>query len=160
MTEDKKPFLPLEVVKELARLWQQKNNWSDKMAEYETALWATEEYKVLAGAEENLAMTCNDLNMVEAAFRAGCEDIFIETDEKKFPGGQIKMRSTLEYNEVLAVQWAMNHGHPEMLSIVKKEFKAICKTLAPPFVTKGKVGKLYIDSDLSQYLEVSDAEAT
>ena len=65
------------------------------------------------------------------------------------------MQTTYEYKEELAVKWAIKHDYPEMLSIIKKEFKALCKALVPPFVTKGMVGKMYIDSDLSQYLEDS-----
>ncbi len=157
MTDEKTDaFMPLEAVKELARLRQLKNNWSEKLGKYEPALCDTEEYKVMAGATDNFSMACDELIQAEAAFRAGCENIFEETDEKKFPGGQIKMRSTFEYSGNKAVDWAIEHKHPELLSIVKGEFKKICRQLKPDFVTKIEAGKMYIDSDLSQYLGGSD----
>lgn len=161
MTDEKvDAFFPMEAVKELARLRQLRDKWDEKVAEYQIALEDTDAYKVLTGVEDNLQMVENDLDRVETAFKAGCENIFEETDEKKFPGGQIKMRSTIDYDEGLAVDWAIRHNHPELLKILKAGFKNACKTLAPGFVTKGTVGTMYIDSDLSQYLEVTNAKKT
>ena len=153
MTEDKKPFMPLEAVKKLARLRQLKRECGEEVSEKQTALETTDEYKDLVGVNENLLIINKELVDAEALFKAGCEDIFEETDEKKFPGGQIKMRTTFEYDEGLAVEWAIKHDHPELLKILKAGFKNACKTLKPPFVQEGKVGKMYIDSDLSEFLE-------
>ncbi len=153
---EEKAFMPLEAVKELARLRQLRDKWDKKVTEYQADLEATDVYKVLTGVEDNLQMVANDLNKAEAAFKAGCENIFEETGEKKFLGGQIKMRTIFEYNETLAVKWAIKHGHPGLLKIIKKEFKNVCDILAPKFVRKEKVGKMYIDSDLSQYLESNE----
>jgi hypothetical protein len=146
-------FFPLEAVEELARLRQQRDIWNERIAKYQVELEETAAFETLTGAEENLGIAQHAVVKAEMAFKAGCEDIFEETDEKKFPGGQIKMKSIFEYNENLAVKWAIKHDHPELLKIIKKEFKDACKALAPKFVRKDKVGKMYIDSDLSQYLE-------
>ena len=158
MTEDKKTFLPLEAVKELAKLRKMRGTWEKDFNDRLAALTITEEHKAMAESDRNLQIVQAAIVKAEAAFKAGCEEIFEETDEKKFPGGQIKMRTIFEYNENLAIKWAIKHDHPELLKIIKKEFKDACKALAPKFVRKDKIGKMHIDSDLSQYLEGDDVE--
>ena len=157
MTEDKKPFLPLEAVKELARLEADLRKAMNARIAAEEPMMKTPEWKAFSEADDLISETRNLFATAEEKFRAGCEGIFEETDEKKFSGGQIKIKITLEWNEELAVLWAMRHKHPELLSIVKNEFKKAMKGLKPNFVREVKTGKMYIDSDLSQYLE-SDEE--
>jgi hypothetical protein len=156
MTNNDKPFMVLEAVKELAMLRKQRDMWNERIAGYQVELEETDAFNVLTGAEENLGIAQHEVVKAEMAFKAGCENIFEETDEKKFPGGQIKMRTTFEYSGNKAVDWAIKHKHPELLSIIKGEFKKICRQLKPDFVTKVEAGTMYIDSDLSQYLEGND----
>ena len=153
MTKNDKPFMVLEAVKELAQLRADLIQAESDRDTAEGIMIKTPGWKNFEKAVDKMGDLMKALSSVEAAFKAGCENIFEETEEKKFPGGQIKMRTTFEYSGNKAVDWAIKHKHPELLSIVKGEFKKICRQLKPDFVTKIEAGKMYIDSDLSQYLE-------
>ena len=115
------------------------------------AMEATPEYKKLEASRVTMLEVESYLADAVKKYKWQCEVLFFENGEKKLPGGQIKEVQVLEYQDSEAIDWAIEHGHNELLSLVKGKFKKVCGGITPPFVTKTKIGKMYIDADLSQF---------
>ena len=158
MSEDKKKEFDPNV--EIVNIAEIRVDLATDVSRVETArlaMEATPEYKKLETSRVNMLEAESYLADVVRKFKYQCEMLFIEDGEKKFPGGQIKEVTSLMYKDVEAIDWAIEHGHKELLSLVKGKFKKVCGGITPPFVEKIKTGKMYIDSDLSQFMEGANA---
>ncbi len=151
-------FLPLEAIREIAELRALGDEHKKGVAGFQSGLEETDQYKALESAEENWSVVEIDLGKAIAEFKAGCEAIFEETEEKEYPGGKIRLAKTFKYDEADAVNWAIEHKASSVLRIAKGDFKnAVCRTpLRPDFVKEITTPKLYLSSDLSEYLEDND----
>ena len=117
------------------------------------AMEATPEYKKLEASRVTMLEVESYLADAVKKYKHKCEMLFLDDGKKKLPGGQIKEVTRLIYKDNEAIDWAIEHGHKELLSLVKGKFKKVCGGITPPFVTKTKIGKMYIDADLSAFLE-------
>lgn len=156
--DNEKVFDPTEAIGKVAELRVLGDEHKKGVDGCRSDLERTEQYKVLESAEENWNTVEMDLGKAIAELKAGCEAIFDETDEKEYPGGKIKVVTGLEYDPDSAVRWAAKLAVEkgefyDLLKLDVQKFKAQCKGVTPPFVKKTKVGRFYIDSDLSEYLE-------
>lgn len=96
----------------------------------------------------------------EVALRALAEARFKETDDKKpGPGVSIRMEKELEYDERVALTWAINTGTALKLDV--KAFEAIARAAAVPLfptLTVRTVPKVTIATDLGKALAESPSE--
>ena len=154
MSEDKKKkFDPTEGIKRIAGL---RGELNDIVASVKTKRIAMEEkfeYKELEEARRRMGEADKALAEATAEFKHRCEVIFGETEEKQFPGGQIKQMTSYQYDQAEAVKWAVEKEHLELLGLKVGKFKKMCAGLLPVFVDKVVTGKMYIDTDLSEYLQ-------
>jgi len=126
-------------------------------AEYQEALLqATPAYRELLRLQEATQVAKTLLAENEAAYRAQMLAALEATGEKKHPGGQVKTIKSYEYDEALAVTWALEHGHANLLKVDASGFKkdvAASDRLRPDFVTVVEKPRAELASDLSQFLE-------
>lgn len=152
MTEDKKKeFDPDAEIVTIAGLRAALNREVSSVETARLTLERTSEYRELELRRVQMLEVESYLADTVRKFKYQCEELFIETGEKRPPGGQIKEVQVLEYQDSEAIDWAIEHGHNELLSLVKGKFKKVCGGITPPFVTKTKIGKMYLDADLSQF---------
>ena len=156
MSEDNKKTVEDFSIVTVAKLRAALNKEVSSVETARLAMEATPEYKKLEASRVKMFEVESYLADVVKKLKHQCEEFFFETGEKKFLGGQIKEIQVLEYQDSDAIAWAIEHGHNELLSLVKGKFKKVCGGITPPFVTKTQIGKMYIDSDLSAFLEEGD----
>jgi hypothetical protein len=78
---------------------------------------------------------------------------YIDNGIKDLGGVQIKVFSTLEYDENTAVNYCLEHQHANLLKLNKTGFEKVAKELKPEFVTIKEEPRAQIATDLSEYLE-------
>lgn len=71
---------------------------------------------------------------------------------KDLGGVQIKIFTSLEYDENIAVNYCLEHKHNTLLKLDKRGFEKVAKELKPEFVTVKEEPRAQIATDLSEYL--------
>ena len=70
-------------------------------------------------------------------------------DKQPAPGLTVKVVSTMLYSPQLAIAWALDHNHPELLTLNTSGFEALAKVLPLDFVTVEHTTAVVIARDLS-----------
>lgn len=151
-------FDPTKAIRKIAELRVLGDEHKKGVDGCQSDLEKTDQYKALVSAEDNWDAVEVDLGKAIVEFKAGCEAIFEETEEKIYPGGKIRLAKTFKYKAADAVNWAIEHKAHSVLRIAKGDFKnAVCRTpLCPDFVKEIITPKLYLDGDLSEFLNSGD----
>jgi len=88
---------------------------------------------------------------MEEKIRAAADAIFQETGNKKpAPGVGIREVEKLDYDDILAIDWAIGHGHRGLLSLKRADFERAAKSIRPDFVKITKVPQVTIARKLEE----------
>jgi len=109
-------------------------------------------YKELVRTKEKLTMLEVELSGVEGELRQGVIDLYEQTEKKHLPYGEIKLFTTLKYNELDAIAWAIRGNMLTLLSLDKKGFERTAKTIDLDFVERNSEPRAFLHSDLSEFL--------
>lgn len=149
------PATPV-TVQQVAQARKAAAQWKERAEYQEARLQATPAYQELLKLQEAAQVAKTLLAENEAAYRAQMLAAFEATGEKKHPGGQVKTTKSYEYDEALAVTWALEHGHTNLLKVDASGFKkdvAASDRLRPDFVRVVEKPRAELASDLSEFLE-------
>lgn len=83
--------------------------------------------------------------------------LYKDTGEKKYPGVSVVMEKSMTYDMEAALAWCKERL-PEALTIVKPTFEKVADIMRPDFVTFDEQPKARVASNLSEFLEDTDAE--
>ena len=99
------------------------------------------------------AMVGELVSKLETEIRNAATLEYADSGIKDFDGVQIKIFTTLEYDEQKAVDYCLEHQHANLLKLNKTGFEKVAKELKPDFVKIDEVARAQIASDLSEYLK-------
>jgi hypothetical protein len=126
----------------------------EKTVEYEELKHAKSIMTELSEKASELGIEIRKEILVDFNARMDLDD---EPNKKPYDGIQIKEFQTLEVtDEKKAIQWAVDSGQFNLVSLAKSNFKKVAKVLDLEFVKKGKEYRAQIASDLSMYEEKED----
>lgn len=130
----------------------------DRIEAQQKKLERTQEYQHLKTAKERLTRLLYDLRSVETEYKDECVESHVETGMTNFPGGKVKLYTTLDYNKEQARNWAIEHNHAGLLNLAKREFERVAKSLNPDFVAISQTPKMTLSKDLSEFLESNETD--
>ena len=142
-------------IKEIAKLREDFQDAILDEVNAEEAMKGTDEYKFYMLKQDESQVALVKTSMAENEYKKDCANAYGKTEEKVYLGGKIRLMKTFKYDEADAINWAIEHKTQSVLKISKGDFKNIvCRTpLCPDFVEETITAKLYIDGDLSQFVE-------
>lgn len=141
----------LTKLQEIARLRKSVSQQKEEAAALFEKAQQTPEYQAYLKAEEERQVDAGLLGDAEHIYRDDCLAEYNQTGEKKLPGGQIKIYTSLEYDEQIAVDWCLAHEHGKLLKLDSRGFEKVAKELEPDFVTTIETPKMTLASDLSEF---------
>ena len=136
-----------EDVRKLAALRRHK-------AEIDEEINASREAWMDENAEKILAASVagDRITEMEEKIRAEAVAVFQETGDKKpAPGVGIREVEKLDYDDILAIDWAIGHGHRGLLSLKRADFERAAKAIRPDVVVISKVPQATIARKLEEF---------
>lgn len=141
----------LTKLQQIARLRREQVQLKEEIAALNELRDQTPEGLKSRAAQEQYVEISTQLVEIEGIYRAECVTEYNETGEKKLPGGQIKIYTSLKYDEPAAVDWCLAHEHGTLLKLDKSGFEKVAKELKPDIVTIKEEPKMTLSSDLSEF---------
>lgn len=135
-----------EDIKRLAELRRKKAEIDEEIKVSREAWMDENAGKILA------ASVAGDLvDEMEEKIRAAAVSVFQETGNKRpAPGVGIREVEKVDYDDILAIDWAVGHGHRGLLSLKKTDFERAAKSIRPDFVTISAVPQATIARKLEE----------
>lgn len=141
---------------ELAKLRETQNEMDGRAKTFEAIFKATKEYQEYQHACNEKNVVVSEIANLENDIRqVAIEDYNSrENPTKDYGGVQIKIFTTLDYNEQDAVRYCLDHQHANLLKLNKSGFEKVAKELRPDFVTIKEEPRAQIAGDISEYLDI------
>jgi len=135
-----------EDVRKLAVLRRKKTEIDEEIKVSREAWMEENAGKILA------ASVAGDLvvEMEEKIQAAAVAEFLATGDKKPAPGVGIREVEKLDYDDILAIDWAIGHGHRGLLSLKRADFERAAKSIQPDFVTISTVPQATIARKLEE----------
>ena len=135
-----------EDVRKLAVLRRKKTEIDEEIKVSREAWMEENAGKILA------ASVAGDLvvEMEEKIQAAAVAEFLATGDKKPAPGVGIREVEKLDYDDILAIDWAIGHGHRGLLSLKRADFERAAKSIRPDFVKITKVPQVTIARKLEE----------
>lgn len=132
-------------------------DWHKGEVEIRTAtVKRSELYLRLARANEKLKQVQQVVDDCDEKLRAAILKDHQATGEKHYSGAEVKFFTVIKYNDQDAVDYCIEHDISAALKLDHKQFEKAAEVLRPGFVVAETEPRVYIDKDLSKFLEVQD----
>ncbi len=144
----------LDQVRYVASLRKESESLKSKFQE-EKVLWEMSIQDLL----DSMQSTTKNLQDAEDQLRYMRMDIYKGTGDKKpIYGTSIRIMSELEYQDELALEWAIEHN--VCLKLDEREFRKVAKAMPLSFVKTVEHPQVTIASDLEKVIKESEDDKT
>ena len=125
----------------------------EKLEAAHNAVLSSEEGEVMSA---QIAGYQTAISKMEEELREGAADWYITTGQKEWLNGigGTQVYTTLQYEPTEMVDWAIEHGHPDLLKLDVDKFAKTAQAVEIEGVRTIKDAKSFVASDLSKVLEV------
>ena len=138
---------------ELAELRKKHQEAQESVKRAQEVLETEPLWQKVQSFKTDAAMVGELVGKLETEIRNEATLDYLDNGVKDLGGVQIKIFTTLEYDENTAINYCLEHNHAKLLKLDKKGFEKVAKELEPDFVKINEVARAQIASDLSGYLE-------